>query len=112
MSHCQPEERPLDEYFSTLASGYRRRLLVVLLTHNPHDDDDPQIPTDLETDSEERHTPKVEIVHTHLPKLEDAGFIKWDQEAHVVRKGPRFDELRPLLELLVTHVDELPTDYR
>jgi hypothetical protein len=46
--------------------------------------------------------------HTHLPKLEESGFIEWDQERNIVRKGPQFEEIQPLLELMENHADELP----
>ncbi len=49
--------------------------------------------------------------HVHLPKLEEYGFIEWDRDSHEVRKGPKFNEIQPLLELLVSHSDELPDDW-
>lgn len=51
---------------------------------------------------------KVLMKHTHLPKLEAAGFIEWDRETNAVRQGPKFAEIRPLLELMANHADELP----
>lgn len=47
----------------------------------------------------------------HLPKLESAGFVVWGPQDHSVRKGPRFEEIEPLLELLQNHADELPDDW-
>ena len=41
---------------------------------------------------------QVELFHTHLPMLEEAGFIRWDRGAHEVVKGPNFDELRQFVE--------------
>lgn len=49
--------------------------------------------------------------HLHLPKLADYEFIEWNKDTHEVTKGPKFDEIRPLLELLATHEDELPADW-
>ena len=46
-----------------------------------------------------------------LPLLDDAGVIEWDREADEIRKGPRFAEIRPLLELLDDHREELPSDW-
>jgi hypothetical protein len=51
------------------------------------------------------------MFHTHLPKLEEAGFIVWHQDTNKVEKGPRFEEIRPLLELIDAHADELPADW-
>ncbi len=43
-----------------------------------------------------------------LPMLAEAGFIDWDRESGEIRRGPNFEGLRPLLELIVVHQDELP----
>jgi hypothetical protein len=43
--------------------------------------------------------------------MEAAGFITWDRESNEVRKGPRFEELRPLLELLDNHADDIPGEW-
>ena len=36
------------------------------------------------------------------------GFIEWDQEDQQIERGPNYDEIIPLLELLVEHENELP----
>jgi hypothetical protein len=46
--------------------------------------------------------------HVHLPKLVEYGFVVWDEDEHEVEKGPNFDEIRPVLELLNDHAEELP----
>jgi len=46
--------------------------------------------------------------HGNLPQLADANYIKWDRDTDLVWRGPRFDDLRPLLELLWGHRSELP----
>lgn len=45
----------------------------------------------------------IELVHVHLPKLDDEDFLEWDREAGELRPGPRFDEARPLLETIREH---------
>ncbi|MFC7096515.1 DUF7344 domain-containing protein [Halobaculum marinum] len=98
----------MDTMLDVLANGYRRRLLAALLEHNPQDDRDPQLPADTICSDEDLETLKIRMRHTHLPKLEGAGVVEWDREANSVRKGPHFDEIRPLLELMSAHADELP----
>ena len=49
-----------------------------------------------------------ELLHHHLPKLEEAGYIEWDRETGEISKGPRYDEIEPLLTLIEDHADELP----
>lgn len=98
-----------DEALDALANVQRRKLLVSLLAHNPQDDSPVVVAeSDRDTHALERI---VRMEHSHLPRLEDGGFIEWDQEAHEVMKGPKFDEIRPLLELLNAHADELPDGY-
>ena len=48
--------------------------------------------------------------HNHLPKLEDLGFVDATPDQHLVTRGPRFEEIEPLLELLDTYQDPLPPD--
>ena len=95
--------------YGLLANPYRRRLLLTLLEHNP--EDEAAIPDDLTTDDEELEQMLITMTHTHLPKLESYDVIEWDRENNVVRRGPLFDELRPLLELIDNHRDELPDDW-
>lgn len=82
-----------DTMLDALGDVQRRILLVGLLKHNPQDDS-PTIIADHERE-----------------RLEEYGFIEWDKENSEVSKGPAFDEIRPLLELLDNHEDELPTDW-
>jgi hypothetical protein len=101
----------LDAALDALANKYRRRVLVALLEHNPQDDDDRQIPEDVPVESDELDRLLVQMRHCHLPKLAESGFIKWDRETNTIQTGPQFDEIRPLLELLQNHADELPDDW-
>jgi predicted transcriptional regulator len=101
----------LDSMLDVLSNRYRRRLLVALLEHNPQEDDDPQVPDDVSHPDEDLEELMISMRHSHLPKLADAGFIEWDQEMNSVRRGPKFEEIRPLLELMANHADELPDDW-
>lgn len=94
-----------DETFDALSDVHRRRLLFDVLDHNPVDVSKLSgVPWQITEGDEER----VRKHHVHLPKLVDYGFVEWDPEHDVVTKGPRFDEIRPFLELLDDHRDELP----
>lgn len=50
----------------------------------------------------------ADLFHDHLPKLDDAGFIDWNRTRGVVRRGPRFPEIAPLIGLLNVHWSGLP----
>lgn len=103
------ERLSFDHMVDALADIQRRKLLVALLEHNPQDDTPVVIANSKsEADAVER---LVTMQHVHLPKLVDYGVIEWNEETHEVTKGPKFDEIRPLLELLLNHEDELPAGW-
>ncbi|MFC6812487.1 hypothetical protein ACFQGT_14250 [Natrialbaceae archaeon GCM10025810] len=110
-----------DDVFDGLANSCRRQLLVELSTHNPHDV--PKLPEMSQKIAEadeglfQQHLSSSRVIpgvdeellrlhYVHLPKLTDYGFIEWDRDAHVVTKGPRFDEMKPLLKLLIDQQKE------
>jgi hypothetical protein len=97
----------MDGHFEALANIHRRRLLVALLDHNPQRDD-VVVPEDVHEGDKTLQDLQTELYHSHLPRLEQAGFIRWNRDTHEVMKGPKFDEIRPLLELMRDHTDELP----
>jgi hypothetical protein len=100
----------MDELFQALANVRRRRLLVALLDHNPQRDDE-VVPEDIHEGETAIETLRSELYHSHLPRLEEVGFIRWNRDTHEVVKGPRFDEIRPILELMRNHADEFPKDW-
>jgi hypothetical protein len=99
----------IDDALDALGHVQRRRLLVALLAHNPQDDAPMTVVEDaVDTGALDRI---VQMEHVHLPKLVDYGYIEWDRENGEVATGPNFEEIRPLLELLVDHENELPDDW-
>ena len=48
------------------------------------------------------------MFHSHLPRLENHGFITWDRDAGTLERGPNWAEIAPLVRLLNDHQDELP----
>lgn len=95
-----------DDALDALGDIQRRKLLLALLDHNPQDDS-PVVIADSDRDRDAVDQ-LVRMKHVHLPKLEDYGFIEWDRDTHEVSKGSNFEEIRPVLELLADHDDELP----
>lgn len=88
----------LDEQLEILSNVHRRRLVLSLLAHNPQSD------RPAEPDRSDRAVGErglaIELRHVHLPKLAAAGYVDWNRSTGTVTKGPRFDELEPLLTLL------------
>lgn len=92
-----------------LSDGQRRKLLVDLLDHNPQEiSPETSAGSDAGVSAVE---PLVQMHHVHLPKLADYGFINWSRTSDEFEKGPNFDEIRPLLELLEDHPDALPNEW-
>ncbi|MDS0281605.1 winged helix-turn-helix domain-containing protein [Haloarcula onubensis] len=101
-------ESSSDELFEILSHSVRRRVLTVLVRNEEH-----------EAFSPEEFAPGngpfdaflASLHHVHLPKLAEAGFIRWNRERGTVTGGPRYDEVAPLVTLLLTHEDDLPVDW-
>lgn len=100
-------EQSVDNVLDALSNPYRRQLLVALLAHNPQDDDD-RDPLDVIPAPDEPEVLQTELVHVHLPKLADRGYITWNRDENTISKGPNWDEIAPLLELIDAHREELP----
>ena len=92
--------------FDVLKNEHRRRLLVSLL--DTEGEAEVRVPEDAHVGQKQLSVLQAEMVHAHLPKLEAAGYIEWDQERQTVTKGPTFDRIEPVLTLLHDHRDELP----
>lgn len=43
---------------------------------------------------------RTALYHTHLPRLEQAGYITYDHDAGTIEMGSKFPEVEPLLQLL------------
>ncbi len=113
-----------DEAFDAMADLRRRQLLANLL-HT-----DPQAVPKLSSVSQEmlqaheaflweylsgsqeiENADKAAIRthHVDLPKLVQYSYVKWDHDDSVVTKGPKFDDVRPLLNVVEKELDERPT---
>lgn len=112
-SGISPDEEyqtSFDEMFDVLGHACRRWLLTQLSDVGAHDG--------VESLSEERILDNdilepfmEEMFDTHLPMLTKARFIVWDENDRVIERGPRFDKIVPLLELIIEHEDELPDEW-
>ncbi|WP_418280362.1 DUF7344 domain-containing protein [Halorubrum sp. DTA98] len=115
-----------DEALTLLADGCRRRLLIELMEREPDDSvrirpdaddsrvDTNELPSDGGTDDVDRAFDRlaVELYHNHLPRLAAEDVISWDEEDDAVERGTAFSELKPFVERLDQHREELPSDWR
>ena len=117
-----------DDIFDAVAHVQRRRLLVDLLEEGPQRVLELSRPSREMAEASESFLEQylagrcqlegvdddlLRLRRVHLPRLADCGFVEWSPEAGLVRAGPRFDEVRPLLELLADREgpSEAPTVY-
>ena len=104
-----------DDMFEALAHVQRRRLLVDLLEGGPQ-----RVPELSEATRELAGASEafirqylsdhsdidgvdddlLRLYYVHLPMLAEYGFVEWSTESRLATRGPRFDELLPVLELL------------
>ncbi|GAA0250250.1 transcriptional regulator [Haladaptatus pallidirubidus] len=54
---------------------------------------------------------RLALHHTKLSTLVKHGFLTWDYDENLVKKGPRFDAITPLSDLPDDHGGELPDEY-
>lgn len=98
-----------DSLLDALGHGDRRWLLRALLKADSEGD----LPIEIDQlDHESTDTAlRLSMHHVHLPKLDDRGFVDANLDQYSVTTGPRFDEMKPLLELLDTNRHLLPDDW-
>ena len=101
-----------DRVFQALSAEPRRQIVVALL----------EAPPDRELSLPEAANPPyfrmdpetlyVELVHTHLPLLEEYGFVTWDEEPPRVARGETFGEVAVVFESLYDRVETIPDSLR
>jgi len=96
----------LDRLFRALSHPTRRRILASILEREEEFGAADFLPR-----SETRDRIRMQLHHTHLPLLDEAGFIEWDHEADAVTRGPRFEEIEDILTLMADAGDEHPDDW-
>lgn len=56
------------------------------------------------------HT-QIALTHSHLPKLADYEVVTFHRDGATVTRGPAYDAVEPVLSLLESHAEELPSGY-
>lgn len=107
-------ESGFDQIMEAMKARYRRRLLFELRESNPQSVADTQRTAPHATGVGDRTEAGIRsmIHHTHLPKLEGMGYIRWNRQAGTVSTGPEWSQIAPFLGLLYEHGDELAVDWR
>lgn len=87
--------------FRCLQKPARRRILFGLIEKERREP--LAVPEDVHTGEKKLETLQVELAHNHLPMLQEAGLIRWDRTSHHLYRGPRFDVVRELLNVISDH---------
>lgn len=97
-------EVTFDDCWAALSRVERRRCLFDLL-------EDPERPIDPDwCDAPSGTDPRAPLRHVHLAKLEGLDIVEVDADAGVVRRGPDFAHVKPMLEVFRERRAELPDD--
>ncbi|WP_121823111.1 hypothetical protein [Halostella salina] len=97
-----------DTVFQALTAEPRRQMIVALLEAPPDRElplPEAANPSYLLMDPEDLY---LELRHTHLPLLAAEGYVRWDDDPLVVRRGPNFDEVAVVFESLQSAAERLP----
>lgn len=87
-----------DVLFDVLADEHRRQLLLSLLGDESCSTSwGRAVPP---ADGDETNDRQLLMRHAHLPKLEDAGYVRLNGDGRRIEAGPNFETIQPLLELL------------
>lgn len=84
-------ESGIDDQFHALAHPARRQLLLALYREQPVDDGTVVVadePIDVSA---------FDLHHTHVPKLRDLGYLRYDEVEGTIEPGPDFEEIEWLL---------------
>jgi DNA-binding transcriptional ArsR family regulator len=96
----------LDTLFEILADRTRRRTLLLVEA-----DEVGTVEELLDRLKDDRADAAVSLTHVHLPKLEDAGYIRWDPDDGRITRGPRLSAAAPYLDVLRRRADDRRSDY-
>lgn len=97
-----------NQVFEALTAEPRRQLIVSLLDA-PADDPVP-LPEAAASPTvpPEPDSLRIQLHHRHLPMLEEARFVRWDEEPFRASRGPRFEEAAVVFETLHDNAESIP----
>lgn len=95
----------LDGFAECMGHEHRRKILFLL--YQSGEGERLRVPEDLLNQDLDRERFVLELSHSHLPKLTEAGLISWDRERGEISEGDKFEEMEPLLEVLSMYYDHI-----
>lgn len=101
---------PATQFFDALSNRHRRQLFFALMKTGSEDgeDLDPLTLFAPAGSTDEPEETQMELIHRHLPKLAEMGFIEWDRAEGTVTTGPNWEMIAPSLQLMRNHSSKFP----
>lgn len=88
----------LDGTLVLLTSPYRRRVLSALSDRSPLTEVTAAAAVSASEElDDDLEVLRLKLTHSHLPKLVKHGYVEWNLDAGVIRRGPKFEEATRLL---------------
>lgn len=91
--------------FQILSAPPRRQLIDSLLHAGPHEMVPLPSAANPPNDPRPDRQLHVNLIHDHLPRLANAGYVDWDQHPFQAQRGPEFEEIGSVLTALQSFQD-------
>ncbi|MGQ3413311.1 hypothetical protein ACT4ML_13730 [Natrinema sp. LN54] len=116
-SHTTEDQiRRWDRVFTALSAEPRRRIVEALIEVSAGESIRLPEAASNPNGSAEFEQLRLRLCHHHLPLLEEAGFVQWENDPLRAYRGRDFEEVSVVLESLYTNAEEIPdrlvTGYR
>jgi hypothetical protein len=104
------DDQELDTAFEVL-SHHRRRQILAMLSESGSRGEDYIVAADFEPRNTSSNELMIALHHQHLPMLERAGYIEWHRDSNIIQRGPAFEHIAPVVEILQSNMDVLPGEW-
>ncbi|ELY63545.1 hypothetical protein CYV19_00430 [Natronobacterium gregoryi SP2] len=97
-----------DDVFEAMAAEPRRQLIASL--HDVPPDESVSLPESAVNPNVPVNSDQLrqELYHWHLPLLADQGFVDWDPDSLIASRGPNFDDVGTVFDVVHSTADQLP----
>lgn len=111
-SESTNETEAWDQLYEALAAQPRRMIIFSLLKE-PTEAEVP-LPEAARTTHQPRDTESfcIRLRHDHLPKLAEAGYVRWERDPFRVRRGPHFAEPALVVSRMTESTEDYPSRLR
>ncbi|MDG5778357.1 hypothetical protein VB773_03775 [Haloarculaceae archaeon H-GB2-1] len=105
------EESAIDRWdrLHEILASQERRMIIYSLMDVPKERRIPLPDAAMTPESSwDQQRTSTRLRHHHLPKLVDAGYIRWESDPFCVQRGPRFAEVETMFDLIHDSISQFP----